>query len=50
VTEIRRYERFLKERVREQEERELLAVLEDRERIARDLHDVVIIPRLAAAS
>jgi len=30
------------ERARAQEERELLAVLEDRERIARDLHDVVI--------
>jgi signal transduction histidine kinase len=30
------------ERVRAQEERELLAVLGDRERIARDLHDVVI--------
>ncbi len=30
------------ERARGQEERELLAVLEDRERIARDLHDVVI--------
>nr|WP_189113409.1 GAF domain-containing protein [Pilimelia terevasa] len=30
------------ERVRAQEERELLAVLEDRGRIARDLHDVVI--------
>ncbi|PZM94585.1 MAG: ATPase [Actinobacteria bacterium] len=30
------------ERVRAQEERALLAVLEDRERIARDLHDVVI--------
>ncbi|GAA2528045.1 sensor histidine kinase [Pilimelia columellifera] len=30
------------ERVRAQDERELLAVLEDRERIARDLHDVVI--------
>jgi signal transduction histidine kinase len=30
------------ERTRAQEERELLAVLEDRERIARDLHDVVI--------
>jgi signal transduction histidine kinase len=30
------------ERVRAQEERELLVVLEDRERIARDLHDVVI--------
>jgi signal transduction histidine kinase len=30
------------ERVRAQEERELLAVLSDRERIARDLHDVVI--------
>jgi signal transduction histidine kinase len=30
------------ERSRAQEERELLAVLEDRERIARDLHDVVI--------
>jgi signal transduction histidine kinase len=30
------------ERVRAQEERELLMVLEDRERIARDLHDVVI--------
>jgi signal transduction histidine kinase len=25
-----------------QEEREMLAILEDRERIARDLHDVVI--------
>jgi two-component system, NarL family, sensor histidine kinase DevS len=30
------------ERARAQEERELLVVLEDRERIARDLHDVVI--------
>jgi signal transduction histidine kinase len=30
------------ERARAQEERELYAVLEDRERIARDLHDVVI--------
>jgi signal transduction histidine kinase len=30
------------ERARAQEERELLAVLADRERIARDLHDVVI--------
>ncbi|MEU1251138.1 sensor histidine kinase [Micromonospora arida] len=30
------------ERARGQEERELLVVLEDRERIARDLHDVVI--------
>lgn len=30
------------ERARAQEEREMLAVLEDRERIARDLHDVVI--------
>src|SRR5690606_4071212 len=30
------------ERARAQEERELLAVLGDRERIARDLHDVVI--------
>jgi signal transduction histidine kinase len=30
------------ERARAQEERELLAVLSDRERIARDLHDVVI--------
>jgi signal transduction histidine kinase len=30
------------ERVRAQEEREQLVVLEDRERIARDLHDVVI--------
>jgi signal transduction histidine kinase len=30
------------ERARAQEEREQLAVLEDRERIARDLHDVVI--------
>ncbi len=30
------------ERVLAQEERELLAILEDRERIARDLHDVVI--------
>jgi signal transduction histidine kinase len=30
------------ERVRSQDERELLVVLEDRERIARDLHDVVI--------
>jgi len=30
------------ERAQAQEERELLAVLEDRERIARDLHDVVI--------
>jgi signal transduction histidine kinase len=30
------------ERARAQEERELLMVLEDRERIARDLHDVVI--------
>jgi signal transduction histidine kinase len=30
------------ERARAQQERELLAVLEDRERIARDLHDVVI--------
>jgi signal transduction histidine kinase len=30
------------ERARAQEERELLLVLEDRERIARDLHDVVI--------
>ena len=30
------------ERARAQEERALLAVLEDRERIARDLHDVVI--------
>jgi signal transduction histidine kinase len=30
------------ERVQAQEERELLVVLEDRERIARDLHDVVI--------
>lgn len=30
------------ERVRAQEERETMAVLEDRERIARDLHDVVI--------
>jgi signal transduction histidine kinase len=30
------------ERARAQEERELFAVLEDRERIARDLHDVVI--------
>ncbi|WBB82354.1 GAF domain-containing sensor histidine kinase [Micromonospora sp. WMMD882] len=30
------------ERARGQEERELLLVLEDRERIARDLHDVVI--------
>jgi signal transduction histidine kinase len=30
------------ERVRAQEERELVVVLEDRERIARDLHDVVI--------
>ncbi|GLY04215.1 histidine kinase [Actinoplanes sp. NBRC 101535] len=30
------------ERARAQEQRELLAVLEDRERIARDLHDVVI--------
>jgi signal transduction histidine kinase len=30
------------ERVRAQDERELIAVLEDRERIARDLHDVVI--------
>ncbi|WP_067500745.1 GAF domain-containing sensor histidine kinase [Actinoplanes sp. TFC3] len=30
------------QRARAQEERELLAVLEDRERIARDLHDVVI--------
>jgi signal transduction histidine kinase len=30
------------ERARAQDERELLAVLEDRERIARDLHDVVI--------
>ncbi|MFD1325714.1 GAF domain-containing sensor histidine kinase [Micromonospora sonneratiae] len=30
------------ERARAQEERELIAVLEDRERIARDLHDVVI--------
>jgi signal transduction histidine kinase len=30
------------ERARAQEEREMLVVLEDRERIARDLHDVVI--------
>src|SRR4029453_11069357 len=30
------------ERARAQEEREQLVVLEDRERIARDLHDVVI--------
>src|SRR5690606_3669307 len=30
------------ERARAQEEREALLVLEDRERIARDLHDVVI--------
>src|SRR6202007_1746302 len=30
------------ERARAQEEREMLLVLEDRERIARDLHDVVI--------
>jgi signal transduction histidine kinase len=30
------------ERARAQEEREMLAVLEDRDRIARDLHDVVI--------
>ncbi len=30
------------ERARAQDERQLLAVLEDRERIARDLHDVVI--------
>jgi signal transduction histidine kinase len=30
------------ERVRAQEEREMIVVLEDRERIARDLHDVVI--------
>jgi two-component system, NarL family, sensor histidine kinase DevS len=30
------------ERARAEEERELIAVLEDRERIARDLHDVVI--------
>ena len=30
------------ERAQAQEERELLAVMEDRERIARDLHDVVI--------
>jgi signal transduction histidine kinase len=30
------------ERVRAQEEREMFVVLEDRERIARDLHDVVI--------
>jgi signal transduction histidine kinase len=30
------------ERVRAQEEREMFAVVEDRERIARDLHDVVI--------
>lgn len=36
------------ERVRAQEERELFAVLSDRERIARDLHDVVI-QRLFAA-
>jgi two-component system, NarL family, sensor histidine kinase DevS len=36
------------ERARAQEERELLAVLGDRERIARDLHDVVI-QRLFAA-
>jgi signal transduction histidine kinase len=36
------------ERVRAQEERALLAVLEDRERIARDLHDLVI-QRLFAA-
>jgi signal transduction histidine kinase len=36
------------ERARAQEERNLLAVLEDRERIARDLHDVVI-QRLFAA-
>ncbi|HWG99168.1 MAG TPA: GAF domain-containing protein, partial [Pilimelia sp.] len=35
-------------RVRSQDERELLAVLSDRERIARDLHDVVI-QRLFAA-
>jgi nitrate/nitrite-specific signal transduction histidine kinase len=37
------------ERVRAQEERELIAVLGDRERVARDLHDVVI-QRPAAAS
>ncbi len=36
------------ERVQAQEERQLLVVLEDRERIARDLHDVVI-QRLFAA-
>src|SRR5439155_23528843 len=36
------------ERARAQEEREMLAVLGDRERIARDLHDVVI-QRLFAA-
>jgi len=36
------------QRVRAQEERQLLVVLEDRERIARDLHDVVI-QRLFAA-
>jgi signal transduction histidine kinase len=36
------------ERARAQEERELIAVLGDRERIARDLHDVVI-QRLFAA-
>ncbi|MDT5038042.1 MAG: hypothetical protein QOE03_3227 [Micromonosporaceae bacterium] len=36
------------ERVRAQDEREMLAVLGDRERIARDLHDVVI-QRLFAA-
>jgi signal transduction histidine kinase len=36
------------ERARSQEEREMLAVLGDRERIARDLHDVVI-QRLFAA-
>src|SRR5262249_56620438 len=36
------------ERARAQEEREMLALLGDRERIARDLHDVVI-QRLFAA-